>query len=105
MKRHTIKIGGGVRRARGKAPVLVANITNMCLEWTYDGPPCDGFEIYRSGSSSEFEDWQTMLPNQRSFDTGGDSPADEAGYKYYIVPTRTDDQIWVTAPSNIVQFA
>jgi len=40
----------------------------------------------------------------RTWATGFDSPADAAGYKYYIVPMDGDENA-LTLPSNTVNFA
>ena len=89
------------------SPVLTANNATMSLDWTYNGPPCDGFCIYKhqpTQAPGVFDDGTAISGDLRTWATDFDSPADALGYKYYIVPVDGDGNP-LTPPSNTVNFA
>ena len=88
-------------------PVLTANNATMSLDWTYNGPPCDGFHIFvhqPNQAAGVFDDRVQVAGTLRTWATSFDSPADAAGYQYYIVPMDGDENP-LTPPSNTVNFA
>ena len=115
MIRQRVKVGNALRGSRLRVaaapaapqpPVLTANNTNMSLDWTYSGPPCDQFELFRhlpSDPAGQFESWSVVPGAVRAYATDFDDPADAAGYKYYIVPEDGDNNA-LTAVSNTVAF-
>ncbi|MGO9587781.1 MAG: hypothetical protein ACLP2Y_16465 [Limisphaerales bacterium] len=91
----------------GSAPVLTANNSTMSLDWTYNGPPCDGFHIFvhqPNEAPGTFNDRVQVQGSLRTWPTGIADPADAVGYKYYIVPMDGDENP-LTPPSNTVNFA
>jgi len=93
-------------------PVLTANNTTMSLDWSYSGPACDRFHIFQhlpEQASGVFADWKQVNGDLRTCATDFDSPADAAGYKFYIVPEKgapeDGEDKPVTSSSNTVNFA
>ena len=87
--------------------VLTANNGTMHLDWTYNGPPCDGFHIFvhqPNEASGVFNDRVQVPGTLRTWATGFADPADAVGYKYYLVPEDGDENP-LTPPSNTVNFA
>ena len=107
MSKHSIKVASCVRGPRpNRGPFLVANNTTMALDWTYDGPDCDEFEIFahtETDAPGVFNITARVTGNLRTWATGFDDPADARGYRYYIVPVDGDDDP-VAPPSNTVNF-
>jgi hypothetical protein len=88
------------------SPVLTANNATMSLDWDYSGPVCDGFHIYvhqPNEAPGVFNDRVQVAGGLGTWATGFDSPADAAGYKYYIVPMDGDGNP-LTARSNMAGF-
>ncbi len=116
MRHSSIRIGNALRGSRKRvpvgpagssAPVLTANNATMALDWTYTGPPCDGFHIFEhqpNQAPGVFDDRAQVSGDKRTFVNGFDSPADAAGYQFYIVPEDGDENP-LTPPSNTVNFA
>ena len=89
------------------APVLTANNATMSLDWTYSGPPCDGFHIFvhqPGNAPGVFDDRAQVAGDLRTWATNLDSPADAVGFKYYLVPMDGDENV-LTPASNTVNFA
>jgi hypothetical protein len=87
--------------------VLTANIATMSLDWIYSGPACDGFHVFvhqPDDAPGVFNDCYQVAGGLRTYATGFDSPADAAGYAYYIVPMDGDGHP-LAPPSNTVSFA
>ena len=110
MKRQRIKIGNARRGSRTEttaALVLTANNATMSLDWTYNGPPCDGFHIFvhqPNQAPGVFDDRTQVNGSLRTWATDFDTPADAVGFKYYLVPEDGDENP-LTPPSNTVNFA
>ena len=88
------------------ALVLTANNATMSLDWIYTGPPCDGFHIFvhqPNDAPGIFNDRAQVAGGLRTWATGFDSPADAAGYQYYLVPMDGDENP-LTPQSNTVGF-
>ena len=88
-------------------PVLTANNATMSLDWIYNGPACDGFHIFSHQPNEApglFNEQVQLGGDLRTWATGFDSPADAAGFKFYIVPM-DGDQHALTPPSITVNFA
>lgn len=87
--------------------VLTANKATMSLDWTYNGPPCDGFHIFvhqPNQAPGVFDDQTQVAGSLRTYALNFDSPADATGYQYYIVPEDGDENP-LTPASNTVAFA
>jgi hypothetical protein len=88
------------------APVLTANISTMSLDWTYNGPVCDIFDILvhqPNDAPGVFNDYDQAAGNLRAWHTEFDDPADAEGYAYYIVAMDGDGNP-LTPPSNTASF-
>jgi len=121
MNHQRIKIAYATRGRRNQtpvpppgpsAPVLTANNTTTALDWTYNGPACDRFHVFQhlpTQPAGVFDDWKQADGNLRTCATDFDSPADAAGYKFYVVAEVADYENGgdkpLTPPSNTVNFA
>jgi hypothetical protein len=87
--------------------VLTCDGASMSLDWTYNGPPCDSFHIFvhqPNDAPGVFNDSMLVPGNLLSWGIAFDSPADAAGYSYYIVAMDGDGNP-LSPPSNTVSFA